>query len=111
MGVSQGNALSTFSYSPFHPGWISAQIVFISLVVSVMMMVYVNGGQMEKAERLYARTRWLIPLLWVLLMAYVFLKDLYLPYNILGGEIMWPKNLEWLANWLDYARYIPDGYF
>ncbi|MEW6401585.1 MAG: hypothetical protein AB1649_07290 [Chloroflexota bacterium] len=90
-------------------------IVFISLVISVLMMVHVNGGHTDKAERLHARTRWLIPLLWVLIMAFVFVKDLIIPYNILiasnEGAPWWPQTLEWLANWLDYAKYLPDGYF
>jgi hypothetical protein len=83
-------------------------IVFLSLVVSVMMMVYVNGGRTEKAERLHARTRWLIPLLWVLFMIFVFVKDLYLPYNLLTSNITWPENLAWLAKLLGYADYLPE---
>lgn len=90
-------------------------IVFLSLVISVLMMVYVNGGHLDKAERLHTRTRWLIPLLWILIMAFVFLKDLFIPHHILittsEGVDWWPKNLEWLANLLDYAKYLPEGYF
>lgn len=56
-------------------------IVFLSLVVSVMMMVLVNGGKQEKAERLHAQTRWLVPLLWIAIMAYVFIFELIIPYK------------------------------
>lgn len=56
-------------------------IVFLSLVVSVIMMVYVNAEKIEKAERLHARTRWLVPALWILSMAYVFIFELIIPYN------------------------------
>jgi hypothetical protein len=56
-------------------------VVFLSLVVSVLLMVYVNNGQTERAEKLHLRTRWTIPALWVLLMAYVFIFQLVIPYN------------------------------
>ena len=56
-------------------------IVFMSLVVSVMMMVYVNAGKIEKAESLHSRTRWLVPALWIASMAYVFIFELIIPYN------------------------------
>ena len=62
-------------------------IVFLSLVVSVMMMVYVNAEKLEKAERLHARTRWLIPSLWIASMAYVFIFELIIPYNQLLSAI------------------------
>lgn len=56
-------------------------IVFLSLVVSVMMMVYVNGGHQEKAERLHSWSRWVIPSLWIVIMASVFIFELIIPYN------------------------------
>ena len=56
-------------------------IVFMSLVVSVMMMVYVNAGKQEKAERLHSWTRWVVPSLWIAIMAFVFIFDLIIPYN------------------------------
>lgn len=56
-------------------------VIFLSLVVSVLLMVYVNNDQKDKAERLHLRTRWTIPLLWLLLMAYVFIFQLMIPYN------------------------------
>lgn len=56
-------------------------VVFISLVVSVIMMVYKNNDQLEKAEKLHLRTRWIIPLLWVFLMVGVFIIELILPYQ------------------------------
>ncbi len=61
-------------------------IVFLSLVVSVTMMVYVNAGKQEAAEKLHARTRWLIPALWIASMAFVFTYNLIIPYNkLLSG--------------------------
>ncbi len=62
-------------------------IVFLSLVVSVMMMVLVNGGKQEKAERLHTQTRWLVPLLWIAIMAYVFIFELIIPYKQLLTSI------------------------
>jgi hypothetical protein len=62
-------------------------IVFLSLAVSVMMMVYVNAGKQEMAERLHARTRWLVPALWIVIMAYVFIFELIIPYNQLLASI------------------------
>ncbi len=56
-------------------------VIFISLVVSVMLMVYFNNEENEKAKRLHLRTRWSVPLLWVFLMAYVFIFQLIIPYN------------------------------
>lgn len=56
-------------------------IVFMSLVVSVMMMVYVNAGKQEKAERLHSWTRWVVPALWIASMAFVFIFELIIPYN------------------------------
>jgi hypothetical protein len=56
-------------------------VIFLSLVISVMLMVYVNNDQLKKAERLHFRTRWSIPLLWILLMVYVFIFQLFVPYN------------------------------
>lgn len=62
-------------------------IVFLSLVVSVSMMVYVNAGKTDKAERLHIRTRWLVPLLWLAIMAFVFIFELLIPYNQLLDAI------------------------
>ncbi|MBI3151350.1 MAG: hypothetical protein HYZ21_04415 [Chloroflexi bacterium] len=62
-------------------------IVFLSLVVSVMMMVLVNEKKQEKAERLHAQTRWLVPLLWIAIMAYVFIFELIIPYKQLLTSI------------------------
>jgi len=56
-------------------------VIFISLVVSVLLMVYVNNEQNAKAERLHQLTRWTVPALWLLLMAYVFVFQLIIPYN------------------------------
>ncbi len=63
-------------------------VVFVSLVISVLLMVYMDNDQKDKAEKLHLRTRWEIPALWVLLMAYVFIFQLIVPYNqllTLGG--------------------------
>jgi hypothetical protein len=63
-------------------------VIFLSLVVSVLLMVYVNNGQNARAEKLHLRTRWTIPVLWILLMAYVFVFQLAIPYNrllLIGG--------------------------
>jgi hypothetical protein len=63
-------------------------VIFISLVVSVLLMVYVNNEQNDKAEKLHLRTRWTVPALWILLMAYVSIFHLTLPYShllLLGG--------------------------
>jgi hypothetical protein len=56
-------------------------VIFLSLVVSVLLMVYVNNEQNDKAEKLHLRTRWTIPALWILLMAYVTIFHLMIPYN------------------------------
>lgn len=56
-------------------------VIFLSLAVSVMLMVYVDNEQKEKAEKIHLRTRWSIPALWILLMAYVFIFQLVIPYN------------------------------
>lgn len=56
-------------------------IVFLSLVISVVMMVYVNAEMQEKAERLHLWTRWVVPALWILSMASVFIFELIIPYN------------------------------
>lgn len=55
--------------------------VFLSLVISVTMMVLVNAGKQEMAERLHARTRWLVPAFWVASMAFVFIMNLIIPYH------------------------------
>ncbi len=63
-------------------------VIFLSLVVSVLLMVFVNNEQNDKAEKLHLRTRWTIPALWLLLMAYVYIFELVIPYNkllLLGG--------------------------
>ena len=63
-------------------------VIFLSLVVSVLLMVYVNNGQNARAEKLHLRTRWTIPVLWILLMGYVFVFQLAIPYNrllLIGG--------------------------
>jgi hypothetical protein len=56
-------------------------VIFISLVISVLLMVYVNNEQNDKAEKLHLRTRWTVPALWLLLMAYVFIFQLIIPYK------------------------------
>lgn len=56
-------------------------VIFLSLVVSVLLMVYVNKNQKDKAEKLHLRTRWTIPTLWILLMAYVYIFQLLIPYR------------------------------
>jgi hypothetical protein len=55
--------------------------VFLSLVVSVLMMVLVNAGKQDIAARLHTRTRWLIPALWIASMAFVFIMNLIIPYH------------------------------
>jgi hypothetical protein len=44
-------------------------------------MVLVNAGKQEMAARLHARTRWLIPALWIASMAFVFIANLIIPYH------------------------------
>jgi hypothetical protein len=56
-------------------------VIFLSLVISVLLMVYVNNEQNDKAEKLHLRTRWTVPALWLLLMMYVFVFHLIIPYN------------------------------
>lgn len=56
-------------------------VIFLSLMVSVLLMVYVNNEQIDRAEKLHLRTRWTIPALWILSMAYVFVFQLIIPYN------------------------------
>jgi hypothetical protein len=56
-------------------------VIFLSLMVSVLLMVYVDRGWTEKAEKLHLRTRWSIPALWILLMAYVFIFQLTISYR------------------------------
>jgi hypothetical protein len=63
-------------------------VIFLSLMVSVLLMVYVDHGWKDRAEKLHLRTRWIIPALWILLMAYVFVFQLIIPYNqllLIGG--------------------------
>jgi hypothetical protein len=63
-------------------------VIFLSLMVSVLLMVYVNNEQTVRAEKLHLRTRWTIPALWILLMAYVFVFELTIPYSrllLIGG--------------------------
>ena len=90
-------------------------IVFASLIVSVLMMIYSNAGKIELAERIHMRTRFLIPIVWVVIRVYVFAFDLFIPYNIMTstneGAPWWPKGLEWLADLLHYAKYLPPNYF
>jgi hypothetical protein len=64
-------------------------VIFLSLMVSVLLMVYVNNQQIHRAEKLHLNTRWTIPALWVVLMIYVFVFQLAIPYNRLllsGGN-------------------------
>ena len=56
-------------------------VIFLSLVVSVLLMVYVDNEWKDRAEKIHLRTRWTIPALWILLMAYVFIFQLIIPYN------------------------------
>jgi hypothetical protein len=56
-------------------------IIFLSLVVSVLLLVYVDTDRKEAAEKLHKRSRWTIPALWLVLMAYVFIFQLIVPYN------------------------------
>ena len=56
-------------------------IIFLSLVVSVLLLVYVDTDRKEAAEKLHKRSRWTIPALWMVLMAYVFIFQLVIPYN------------------------------
>lgn len=90
-------------------------IVFASLIISVLMMIYANAGKADLAERIHARTRLLIPIVWVVIMIYVFAAELYIPYNIMlatdHGVTWWPKGLKWLADLLQYTKYLPQNYF
>ncbi len=56
-------------------------VFFLALMVCVLLLVYKNNEQMDKAERLHLRTRWIIPSLWVILIVYVFVFELVLPYK------------------------------
>lgn len=56
-------------------------VIFLSLVISVLLMVYVDNERKEDAEQLHKRTRWTIPVLWAALMVYVFVFELTIPYN------------------------------
>ncbi|MFN8414626.1 MAG: hypothetical protein U0Z26_19770 [Anaerolineales bacterium] len=63
-------------------------VVFFSLVVSVMLMVNVNKGNLERAEKIHQLTRWTVPSVWILLMIYVFVFELVIPYQqllVAGG--------------------------
>lgn len=90
-------------------------IVFASLIVSVLMMIYTNAGKVEIAERIHKRTRFLIPIVWVLIMIYTFTADLFVPYNIMlatdAGRAWWPQGLKWLAELLHYTKYLPPNHF
>lgn len=55
--------------------------VFLSLLVSVLLMVFINLEQHELAQKLHRATRWIIPTLWVLAMALVFAFGLFAPYQ------------------------------
>jgi hypothetical protein len=65
-------------------------VVFFALMISVLLMVYKNNEQMEKAEKLHQRTRWIIPASWVVLVVLVFVFELIIPYHnlvLLGGGV------------------------
>ena len=36
-------------------------VIFISLAILVMLMVYINTGQQDRMEQLHLRTRWKVP--------------------------------------------------
>jgi hypothetical protein len=65
-------------------------VIFLSLAVSVLIMVYMNNEQKARAQRLHLLTRWTIPALWLCLMAYVFIYQLIIPYKelLLTGGAM-----------------------
>lgn len=54
---------------------------FLSLLISVLLMVLINQGQHEQAQRLHRTTRWVVPSLWIIAMALVFILELFLPYR------------------------------
>lgn len=54
---------------------------FLSLLVSVLLMVLVNQGRQEQAERLNRIARWVVPPLWVIAAALVFVLELIVPYQ------------------------------
>ena len=56
-------------------------VIFMSLVVSVWLMVLLDGDRRALADKIHLNTRWTVPLLWVLLMMYVFVFELILPYQ------------------------------
>ncbi len=56
-------------------------VIFMSLVVSVWLMVLLDGDRRALADKIHLNTRWTVPLLWVLLMVYVFVFELILPYK------------------------------
>jgi hypothetical protein len=65
-------------------------VVFFSLMISVLLMVYKNNDQMDKAEKLHLRTRWVIPFAWIILNVVVFVSELIIPYRqliLLGGGV------------------------
>lgn len=90
-------------------------IVFAALIISVLMMIYSNAGKTEIAERIHKRTRLLIPIVWVVIMIYVFAADLFIPYNLMlstdAGNNWWPHGLKWLADLLNYTKYLPPNHF
>jgi hypothetical protein len=56
-------------------------VIFLSLAVSVLLMVYINKDQQDRALKLHRLTRWTIPIFWLCLMAYVFIYQLIIPYT------------------------------
>ncbi|HEY9152178.1 MAG TPA: hypothetical protein VIN60_04775, partial [Anaerolineales bacterium] len=62
-------------------------VIFISLAVSVLLLVYINTKQKDRAEKLYIRTRWAIPVFWLVLMVYVFVFQLVIPYSQLLASL------------------------
>lgn len=64
-------------------------VVFLSLVVSVLLMFFMDHQQKARAEKLHRATRWAVPLLWLLLMLYVFVFQLILPYQRLLENRGW----------------------
>lgn len=55
--------------------------VFLALLVSVSLMVFINLGKHELAQKLHHATRWIIPSLWLISMLLVFIFGLFVPYE------------------------------
>ncbi len=75
--------LPTIGYMTFTDKFMVACYVttFLSLLISVLLMVLINQGQHEQAQRLHRTTRWVVPSLWIIAIALVFILELFAPYR------------------------------